>query len=183
MQIFPDSFSHAPDARAIGTRLIAKEQEFAHLELARIAYLFSERELWLHGGPKAAIVADPRIQGTHRWLFDWMLAQLVREEFEGYKPDFLVYIDRALWDGMDDLHRERLVFHELKHIQPREDEDGTPRLDDEGRPMLKLVPHDAEVFNSEIARYGVEVCGIEETAVAIAEGEANRRARARGRTA
>jgi hypothetical protein len=175
---FADSFKLAEAPQSIVAQLIEREQEFAHLGLARLACVFSERELWLHGGQKAAIIATPAyVQGPLRHLLTWLVAGLVAPLFEWEEPDFLILVDRALWDTLDPERRERLVYHELCHVQARETEFGTPRLGQDGRPMLKLVPHDAEAFHAEIERYGVEICGLEDTAIAIATGERHRRTR------
>jgi hypothetical protein len=119
-----------------------------------------------------AIVGVPRAQGPFSRLFDWMVAQLCASVCEWEEPDFLILVDAAIWPSLDPMRKERLMFHELCHVVARENEYGVPRLDAEGRPMLRLVPHDVEAFEDEITTYGIEVCGLESACVAIAEGAA-----------
>jgi hypothetical protein len=124
----------------------------------------------LHGAACYAFIAQPSVQGPLSKLFTWMLAGACARELEWEEPDFVIVIDAAIWPTLDALRKERLMYHELRHIAARENEYGVPTLDKEGRAMLKLVPHDAEFFHDEVSRYGLEVCGLEETAIAIAEG-------------
>lgn len=176
MEQFADSFALAEAPQAIAGRLIADELEFAHLGLARIACIFSERALFLHGGQANAIIAVPTyMQGPLRHLVGWLLTEFVAPLFEREEADFLILFDRAIWDGLDPTRQERLVYHELLHVAARENEHGTPKLGQDGRPMLKLRPHDAELFNAELVRYGVDVCDAVDTAIAIADGERLRR--------
>lgn len=179
MEQFADSFKLADAPQVIAARLVADEPEFAHLGLARLACVFSERELWLHGGQKAALIAAPGyVQGPIRHLLTWLVVGMVAPLFAWEEPDFLILVDRAIWDSLDDVRRERLIYHELSHVQAKETEFGTPKLGQDGRPMLKLVPHDSEIFHAELVRYGLEVCGQEDLALAIVEGERRRRASA-----
>lgn len=179
---FADSFALADEPQAIAASLIGDLDEFAHLGLARIAFVFSERSLFLGGDQKAAIIGNATnvVRGPLRHLLNWLVVGLVEPLFDREEPDFLVLVDHPHWQGLDAEGRERLVFHELKHVVADETDDGTPKLSrDDGRPMLKLRGHDAEAFNTEIERYGVEVCGLEDTAIAIAEGERLKRARSK----
>jgi hypothetical protein len=93
-------------------------------------------------------------------------------------PDYIVVVDASHWRSLDAERRERLMFHELSHLVAREDEFGVVRRNPQtGKPLLKLVPHDVEVFISEVARYGIETVGCEAIAPAIVEGEARKRRR------
>jgi len=132
--------------------------------------VLSQPEVRLHGSQKWAIVAIPSVQGPLSRLFDWMLAQLCAPLLEWEEADFVVLIDAAIWSTLDAVRQERLIYHELCHVVARENEYGVPKLDAEGRPMLRLVPHDAEFFHDEVERYGIEVCQLEDTCLAIAEG-------------
>lgn len=191
MRQFADSFARLPAAEAIAARLIGAVPMFAHLREARILMVASQRAPVLHGHPCQAFVAAPRVQGPFKWFFDWMLAGFAAERFEWEEPDFVILFDAALWAGFDDEHQEHLVYHELRHIEQRtEAETGIPKFSkDDGRPMWRLVPHDAEFFFDEVERYGPEVTGHVEATVALASGakaaaqrqaEAGRRARGRG---
>lgn len=132
----------------------------------------------LQGVERRAIVTLPHVQGPLKRLFDWMIASLCAPELDWEEPDFLIVLDAAIWPTLTAVRQERLVYHELCHVVARENEHGVPKLDNEGRPMLKVVPHDAEFFFDEVERYGVEDCDLEDACLAIAEGA--RRDRKRG---
>lgn len=169
--IFADSYSLAPEPQALAVRLIARCDEFAHLVDARIACLWSEQQPMLRGAPCAAFVGYPRVQGPFSPLFAWLIASLCAPLCDQEEPDFLVIFDHALWPALDAERQERLVYHELCHVVAREDEYGVVRTSpDDGRVLLKLVPHDYEFFDQEVRRYGPDVCGLDGAAVAIADG-------------
>lgn len=171
MQHLQDTFSLAVEPLRLAARLVSACDEFLHLSHARIPILFSQRTLSLHGAPCAAFIGIPKVQGPFRVLFEWCVAGLVAPVLDGEDPDFLILVDIAIWESLDAERRERLVYHELKHVVVREDEYGVPRLNKEtGDPMLKLVPHDIEAFDDEIRRYGPDIVGIETTCEAIVQG-------------
>lgn len=172
MRQLEDSFALAPDAKAIADRLIEADSRFAHLAQLRFACILSQPLVSLHGAPCNALIGVPTAQGAFKRMFDWMIAELCAPVLEWDEPEFLILIDAAIWPSLDAVRRERLMFHELKHVVARENEFGVPKLDAEGRPMLRLTPHDVEVFEDEITTYGIEVCGLEDACVAIAEGAA-----------
>lgn len=164
---FPDSFTVGREAADIAARLIRDGDQFGHLMDARILFLLSARVPMLHGSPCDALIAQPRSQGPLKWLYDSLLAELC----EGEDPDFVVLIDAALWPTWTPEYRERVLYHELRHVvQTEHSETGAPRFDREGRPIWRLVPHDAEFFLDEVERYGPDVCRLEQAAVSIAAG-------------
>lgn len=132
--------------------------------------MLSQPAVTLRGSACNALVGVPSTQGAFARLFIWMVAGLAAPVCEWEEPDFLILLDAAIWPSLDVVRKERLMFHELCHVVARENEYGVPRLDAEGRPMLRLVPHDAEFFHDEVARYGPEICSLEDTCIAIAEG-------------
>lgn len=181
---FDDSITLAAEPNAIATRLIADAEEFSHLQEAQpvLLVLFSQRTLFLHGGQKAAVIVQPRWQGPLGQVAETLLAHLGAPQLgASVDPDYVVIVDIAIWSVLDAERRERLIFHELSHLQPQEDEFGSIRRNKvTGKPLLKLVPHDCEVFHSELERYGPEIVGIEATCEAIVVGlKAARRRKAR----
>lgn len=56
--------------------------------------------------------------------------------------EYLVWVAWDVWQVINDGDREALLFHELIHCD----------RDEAGKPVMR--PHDAGVFNEEIARYG-----------------------------
>lgn len=182
MQHFDDSIALAVEPRQIAERLIESCEEFSHLQEAEplLLMLASQRAIVLRGARCNAVVCLPRWQGPLGLVAAWLVAQFGAVQFDGaaLDPDFILVFDAAVWSSLDAVGRDRLVFHELKHIQPQEDEFGVIRRSKEtGKPLLKLVPHDTELFDDELVRYGVEVCNAEHTAHAIVEGEARKRRR------
>jgi hypothetical protein len=179
---FDDTFRLADAPAAIAARLLDSCDELTHIAEARIAFVFSERTLYLHGGECAALISVPTyVQGPLKNFLVWLVVQFVAPKFDWLEPDYLVLVDRAHWDSLDEQRRERLIYHELCHLQPRETPQGAPMHDEEGRPKLKLVPHDTEIFHAELLRYGVVTCDADTLAQTIAqagaEGESRRRSR------
>jgi hypothetical protein len=83
----------------------------------------------------------------------------------------VVLVDESIWSGLDAERQERLIFHELSHLQPQEDEFGVIRRSKvTGKPLLRVVPHDVEIFHTEVERYGPEVVAIETLCEAIVIG-------------
>jgi hypothetical protein len=138
----------------------------------------------LRGSPAAAVICDPHVQAIQpvKGLAEFLIAGFVHELCQGVDPDYLVFYDAARWSFLtaaDDQDRlERLVFHELLHLQPKVDQDGLPVLDkDSGRPKLVLVVHDYEFFDAEVRRYGPVVCDVDPVLEAIKVGNAKAVAR------
>lgn len=180
MKHFDDTITLAAEPATIAERVILEFEEHGYVREAapRLLFLFSQRTLFLHGGQKAAVIVQPRWQGPLGMVAEFMLAQLGRPVLDGLDPDYVVIADIAIWNGLDAERRERLISHELSHLQPQQDEFGCVRRSKEtGKPLLKLAPHDVELFESEMRRYGVEVCGAEDFVMAVVNGEANRKRR------
>lgn len=195
LQRLPDSHTRLLEAERIAQFLIQDRQAgvLGHLNQARVLYLVSEREVIFRGGPANAYICVPRVQGFMAGILEDLLANFARDQFDGHDPDFVVRVDRAAWDTLAytepardfwrarrqfvpdsvewSIGRERLLFHELKHVYQREDKDGFPRINEEdGRPVLALRTHDVERFHDELESYGPTVCDSIDAALAIAEG-------------
>lgn len=71
----------------------------------------------------------------------------------GYDCEILV--DGATWDGTGDAGRLALIDHELTHFVVLKDDNG-PKMDDIGRPRLKLRPDDFLItgFVEVVERHG-----------------------------
>lgn len=97
-----------------------------------------------HGYPAAAVV---KIKSD------------ARDRLEGL-PDATITIDKDRWDAKDDAWRRSLLDHELFHLQVQRDKDDHVKLDDAGRPKLKMRSHDFEVgvFDAIVARHGAAGC-------------------------
>lgn len=172
-----DTYTLAGEPQTIADRLVRELVELEHIQGARVAFVFSELALTLRGAPAAAFVGRPTIQGPLRDFFAWSLGRLTDVLFDGDDAEFLVMVDRRHYHGLGPEARERLVYHELKHIQHATKADGSPLYHQDGRPMLKTVPHDTEVFHDEVRRYGIATCNLEVHAQALADGERARKRR------
>jgi hypothetical protein len=64
--------------------------------------------------------------------------------------DFVIIVWESWWKSATELQKKALLFHELKHIKLEEKE--TPEGDLEIN--WKLRKHDAEIFISEMERFG-----------------------------
>lgn len=173
MRVFPDSFAPAPDVQAALSLLVASCDEFSHLSDARILCVNSQPVPMLRGTPCAAFICSPQVQVSPlRPLFAFMLAQLSAPLFDWEPPDFVLMVDAALWPTLDEERQERLIYHELCHVVARVDEETglEKRSQEDGRILLKLVPHEYEFFDQEMRKYGPAVCELEPAAVAIADG-------------
>lgn len=149
----------AKDAQVLMTRLQLLDIH-AHTRQARIVCLMSEPDVRLGGFPKRAIVGEPRVQGPWKGIFEAAIADLCEPVVGIAGPEFVILINAGIWSSSSTEDRERLIFHELLHLRQKTDQFGVPRLHDDGRPQLQVVPHDHEVFNLEVERYGVELTGL-----------------------
>lgn len=105
------------------------------------------------GGKRVlATVHQPMVQGKLRRLFDQLLLDWF--ELEDGRLDYLIVIDGEFWRDASDREREALMYHELCHIKQALDDFGSPRFNNEGKPVMMLVDHDVSAFNAEVERYG-----------------------------
>jgi hypothetical protein len=122
-----------PDIARIANALINTDDDLAFLEGVKIHYL------WRRKGRKKAGRA---VLGTCQ-----KLSGLARYGLGG--GEFLIILDAENCEllGLSAWQLEALVYHELNHIAPPEE--------DEEAAGPTLVGHDAELFNAEIRRYGL----------------------------
>lgn len=178
MDYLPDSYALSEDAQAHLARL-RMLPELAHTRSATIIAIASQIEPRLHGHPCRAFICEPRVQGPLRHLFGWALERFCAAALKGEPIDYLIVFDAALWQSMTKDQREMLMYHELLHLHAKEDpETGAPKLDDQGRPMLTIAPHDTEIFHAEIKRYGPAALELEDLLAAVVEGQRQPKRRA-----
>lgn len=171
MDYLPDSFALSDDAQAHVTRL-RMLPEMSHTRQARIVAVLSQIQPRLHGHPCRAFICDPKVQGPLRPWFGWALAAFCTPLLKGESPDYLIVYDAALWASYTPKQREMLTYHELLHLHAKEDpETGVPKLDDDGRPLLVIAPHDTEIFHAEIEKYGPAALELDPLLAAIVEGQ------------
>ena len=78
--------------------------------------------------------------------------------------DFRIELNAEAFPHMADREKERLIFHELMHIQPSYDKNGEQVRDDKDRLVYRVRKHDREDFLAVYQKYGVD-----EDIAAIAE--------------
>jgi Putative phage metallopeptidase len=172
MRYFPDSFQPAPDALRLAVALIRSTPGFRHLSRLRLGTISSQRALITQGVNVPAMllpVAQVTGKAIERQVLEWAIAQLLTPQLEGSLPDFVLWTDAALWSAASAIDRERIVFHELSHLEQKHDAYNVPQFTRDGRPDLRLRPHDAELFYAELVKYGPAVPAFADTALAIAE--------------
>jgi hypothetical protein len=166
------AFALAPSAATIAARLVETVPEFAHLADQRVLWVASSRTPMLRGSECAAFIATASVQGALHWFIDWLIALFGAEPLEGASPDYLVILDGTLWPALDASAQERLVFHELCHVVALVDSNGLVRRSPfDNRVLTKLAPHDFELFDAELRRYGTVVCGADGLVSAIRDGD------------
>lgn len=146
-------YRFSKDAQAVMRRLQLLDL-FRHTRHARLVCLESDPDVRLHGHPARAIVGEPRVQGPWKGVFEAAIADLCHPVVGSAGPEFVILISADYWAASSKTARERLIFHELCHLRQKTDQFGVPRLHDDGRPQLMVVPHDVESFDEEVRRYG-----------------------------
>jgi hypothetical protein len=180
MAHFNDTFSLMPEGQQLVRELVERCGEFGHLTQARIPVLLSQRALVERGRAiPVGVLHGACYEGANsatRQLNAWLRAMFLTPICEGEDPDFIIMVDVALWPAEAE-KREHLIYHALCHIEQRVDQYGAPKFGEDGRPMLRMAPHDIERFENELARYGTSIEGFD------AEAGAYTRARDRARFA
>lgn len=165
MEHFDDTFALFPDGQQLVNDLVMSCAEFQHLQQARLPVVVTQRTLVERGRAIPVVVlhgacyegANSAVRNFNAWL----RAMFLQEICGGHDPDFLIVVDVALWPPALSGVREQLVFHALCHIEQRTDEYGAPKFHDDGRPMLRMRPHDIERFEAELTRYGTVIEGFD----------------------
>lgn len=158
-EIRPDEYSEAVEARELGVMLIERVTEHAHLNDALIGYVFRDDELTRRGKVTAAeaILVERILQSEKRYgrIVRWAILRIL-PQFETLPPDFLILIDRNIWEGMGIEERVALVDHELSHCWYATAEDGvTQKFHQDGSPMWAIRGHDLEEFCGVVTRNGL----------------------------
>jgi len=123
-----------------------RREHFPELRNAEILLLFDKKKR-MTGGK----IVLGRIQKSN----DLIKKLTDHEVDEGY--DYVLYLDKKMWENCADVDRERVVRHELRHCWVDLDSRGTP---------YKLISHTVEDFYEEIAlneddpRWGVRVAEV-----------------------
>ncbi len=72
------------------------------------------------------------------------------------KDDCTIVIDAVMWKTLTPTAQEALIAHELYHVDIQRDDEAHVKLDDIGRPLIKLKKHDRQlgVFDAVVKWYG-----------------------------
>lgn len=110
-----DEYSSATEAAQLGLLLTNKVEEHGHLRDATIGYAFRDDELRRRGKVTVAeaILVERILQSEKRYgrIVKWaLLHHILKVET---LPDFLILIDRNIWEGMDPEAKLALIDHEL----------------------------------------------------------------------
>lgn len=153
-EVRPEEYSVAHEAAQLGLLLVNKVDSHEHLQGAEIAYVFRDEEI--RTGSKvewASAHLAARLVSSRHWgrMLRWSIKQLT-----GIDPDFVMLIDRNIWDGLSPEQKLALVDHELCHMAQSEDADGLPRFNQvTGEPIWCIRPHDVEEFDEIVRRHGL----------------------------
>lgn len=79
----------------------------------------------------------------------------LKDRAEG-KSDATITIAEYEWQEQSEAQRLAILDHELTHLEPKTDEEGTVKRDDLGRPCLKIRLHDHQmgIFHTVAERHG-----------------------------
>jgi hypothetical protein len=155
-EIRQDEYSEAHEAGQLGMLLVNKVPEHAHLVDAVIGYVFRDDMLTRQGKVVAAeaILVERILQSDKRYsrmVKAFILHVLGAEVL----PDFVMLIDRNIWEGQSAEEKLALVDHELSHMHFATEEDGeTQKFHRDGSPWWSLRGHDVEEFCGVIERNG-----------------------------
>ena len=122
------SYSKAEDVRAIAENGVIPEWH-KHLQNISITYLFDSDDMVKAGRPLMAKVKS---------------AGPIEEYLSG--SEFIVIVNKNIWEELTKDQRIALVDHELCHIQMV--------VNKSGDISFKIVPHDLEEFNDVVRRHG-----------------------------
>ncbi len=183
MDWFSDTFEYSDERSKLIEKLTLECPEFNHLIGTAMFAIRGQNQPRLHGAPCHAFISLPRVQGPLAHYYRFLGTRYLHEGAEEAppegqpesmtEPDFLIIYDGPVVDTWPALKVESLFYHELCHIKQKEDEEtGAPKFDEEtGQPRLIIVPHDTEVFDGEIRRYGPELLELEQHLDAVVDGQ------------
>jgi predicted metallopeptidase len=77
------------------------------------------------------------------------------------EPFYVIEISEEIWEALDEPRRRALVDHELCHLRPIEEDDGTK--------TLKMRGHDFEEFIGVLRRHGLWTTAADAASKAVAE--------------
>ena len=128
--------------------------EHAHLQLATIGVLFTNVAKTRRG---RSVLAQAEL-GSPNERDTWKTAEreMLRKEWFGEIPDFLMTIHAPSFAAMDAWSQCAVLEHELYHMAQQVDQYGAPKFSrTTGLPVWRIVGHDVEEFVGVVRRYGI----------------------------
>jgi len=140
-------------------------REHDHLAEARIGFLLTTVEN-VSGGVQILGQCQLGMPNGKKWSAGRQIQQL--EEWFGFVPDFLITLDAVWMSTASPFQVCALVEHELLHANFKKDEYGDAKRNHDDEFTWEIRPHDAEVFTTEIRRYGAWKPNLEDLKTAFA---------------
>ncbi len=122
-------YAISEEAHKVAAKLIDKQH--SGLAECRIAYLFKDVKEWESKG-KVVLAKTSKAPEQWQYLTDF---------------DFVVIVNKKIWDIAPDKFREALMDHELSHI--------IKEVDAKGNPKWSIANHDVEEFSGVVLRHGL----------------------------
>jgi len=158
-EIRADEYVEAVEARELGAMLLERVAEHEHLRDAQIGYIFRDDEITRRGKvvEAEAILVERILQSEKRYgrIVRWAILRVL-PQFGETPPDFIVLIDRNIWEGLQLEERVALIDHELSHCWYATEDDGvTQKFHMDGSPWWAIRGHDVEEFCGVVERNGL----------------------------
>jgi hypothetical protein len=125
--------SSAPDVEALAEEIIDTEDEFQHLRVETVVYIFRDKANKKLG--KTVLGTAEVVRGKNAHLY-WKSQG--REDSPAF---FRITIAEDIWENLEEDQRKWLLRHELRHCGIKHTDKG---------PRLTLVAHDFELFYADI---------------------------------
>jgi len=135
-------YQSGDDAELIMNSLVKNDQDFEHLKNLPIKIVLKNKKMTRAGKQ----VAGKMVKNND-----------LQSALTGF--DFVMVLDKQVYNSFDADRKEWLVYHELSHIGYK--------LDKNMDPKFFIKPHDYELFVSEIEKYGADTAGLTEVKNAI----------------
>lgn len=144
-------YEQAPEAEvgAMVARVMAEHHKHLHELGVTIETLFA-RKYNKDEEPEAAIVIRGQVCGAK------ISISSLQDRVRGIADAKLIIDAEYGWERLAPSRREAMIDHELCHLQLAVDKDGNPKVDDHGRPKLKVRHHTFEIsgFPEVMERHG-----------------------------
>lgn len=136
-------YSHCPEGRAIGLKLINTVRRHEDLRGVQVEFVFIAKAPKSKGRQVAGRAR--KLGGLPAWLLEF--TDHDAGVFMPPRPLFVIELAHDIWVNLTDAQKVALVDHELCHCRVEHDDDGVPHLSIDG--------HDVEEFIGVVERHGL----------------------------